>query len=374
MDSTERDPSSSEICLNAEDFDERIELPPPDIKKRAAANYQNAQSPPKKIKIEGDEHFEPVHYAQDESDSGDEDFDPDPAYLASYRAAEEFKARVQEEAEEDRRYNVLRLAQQATGKAKVVRSAAENPAHLTKDEKRDLRLINAKNNGKPMTVVEAKLDKNHMVFLPCKPPDMAEVDRILGVSYARGKACFACTRGVGYPLMSGEMVAQLERFIDEVIPYTNFLIAALKISFYYHQEIQLPVNRHLLIGERPLPHWPPRQIYDHLVEHIFNPAYRRIEIMRELQQHRKTIRFSGLYETDSTIYEQAGRQPTMRDIEVNPIKHKMLMETYAQERAFMLMKPEQLSGFNEKMSGNTRRTIAPKSNTFHQRSITDFIN
>lgn len=358
--------------MNAEDFDV---APSVGDKKRSTYAANAPASPAKKQKVDLHVEFEAVHFAGDDADfSEDEDYDPDPAYALSERAAEAFRQRVEEEDEQERRYNVLRVAQQAIGKAKVTRSAAENPRQMTKDEKRDLKLINDKRHGKPMTVEEVKLDVNHMVFIPVRPPDVAEVDRILGVKYKRGKVCFACTRGVGYPLMSGEMIERLERFIDEQIPCTSFMTAALQISYYYHEHIQNPVNQHLMLGERPLPLWPPRQIYEHLTEHIVNPAYRRIHVLRQLRLHSEMLRMSGLYEVDSVLLEQPDRTPALRDMRVNPVYHKMLMETYAQERAFMSLKTEQMSGYNEKMSANTRRTLAPKSNTYHQRQITDFIS
>jgi hypothetical protein len=302
------------------------------------------------------------------------DYDADPAFLVNAEAFKKYKERLVTAAKNEEQYNLFTLARLNKRKEKIVQATSDPKAAQEPGAKKSAKLIVLQEAGKPARDEYLDLDSDNVIFLPCKPPDVTDVDDILGPSMPTGTACFACTHGIGFPMMNGKLVENLERYIREVIPNNDPILAAIQISYYYTTTVMAPTNRNLK-GERPLPRWDPRQVYDCFTMHRIEPSFWLYNRLRQLGTHLQVLREVGLYSFDAGIIAD-GRVPVTRDLRVSKKYENSLLKTIALEAKLYSMDPKKMLGHNDKLSlaSTIGGVIGPKGNTFNQQKITDIFS
>jgi len=337
-----------------------------------------ALNPAKKVKYlkkHDDAVLRPILHIEEQSADEHINVDPNPAFWINNEAFRRYTEHVQTTHAQEEKYNIFQLSMANSRKAKIVQATEDPKAAKTKDEEKGKKLIALQEAGKPARDEFLDFDDDNLIYLPCKPPDLVDVDEVLGPSLPPGTPCFACTHGVGFPLMNGKLVENLEKYIREVLPNNDIILASIMISYQYTTTVQGPTNRGLKQGERPLPNWEPRQVYDCLTQHRMEPSHWIYNTLRELQAHRRTIREVGLYNFDAGILAN-GRVPTARDVRISKKYQEMYFKTIEMEMKIMSKDPKKMIGHNEKMSisSSLGSIIGPKTNTFEQQRITDIFS
>jgi hypothetical protein len=323
--------------------------------------------------------FRPIPHFDDEegvvvTEDDPPDFDPDPAYQINEDAFKRYKETIKLSNDNEKRYNIYQLSRLNARKAKIVDATADPKLATEPGAKKSAKLIALQEAGKPARDEYLDLDSDNVIYLPCKPPEITEVDDMLGPAKPPGTSCFACTRGVGFPMMNGKLVENLERYMREVIPNTNPMLAAVMIAHYYATKVQAPTNRNLS-GDTPLPDWEPRQVYDCIATHRVEPSVWQYKRLRELQQHAQLIRECGLYNFDAGILAD-NRVPCTRDIRISKKYEASYFKTIELEMKLYGKDPKKMIGHNDKLSiaSSIGGIIGQKTNTYVPRAITDIFS
>jgi len=336
------------------------------------------KQPAKKVKFlhnQKENGFKPIAHFDDSDalDTEEHEVEADPAFSLNAEAYRRYEETLRKSKAEEKTYSIFQLARLNDRKARVSQ-ALQDPDKAAPDEKKAKNLITLQEAGKPPKTEYVDLDTTHVWFLPAKPPDLVDIDEILGPSPPTGTPCFACTHGVGYPMMNGKLVENLEKYVRETLPNTEPIQASIKIAYYYTKNVQAPTNRNLK-GEQPLPNWTPRQVFDCFSYHRVEPSFWQYNTLRELRQHRRIIRETGLYNYDSGILSD-GRVPTARDIFRSKDAEEAYFKTIDKEIKVFSLDPKKMAGHNEKLSiaSSIGTVFAPKVNTFEQQKISDIFS
>jgi hypothetical protein len=294
-----------------------------------------------------------------------EDMDPD--FRKNMEQTLVFKNQLKTTIETEKTYNMFRLAEQNLRAGKVADDDEKLDPVIGKDKK--ILKFKAADHALNEHLVEA--DVNGLLFLPCKPPITSNVDSVLGDPLPAGTFCFGCSYGIGFPHLNGTLVENLEKFMREVIPNSDPIQAAIKISVYYEKYVRAVANKNLEPSDKPLSEWLPRQVFDHIRTHTYEASIWTFNKIRDLEEHAEVIRECGLYVFDSSILS-SGRQPTRRDIRVNAKYHKMLMETTKLQMDLMKRNITKQFGHNDKITiaSSVGQLIGPKQNILKQTQLT----
>lgn len=374
---------SSEEDFDYEDWlEEQDKLKRKQTRDLDVSSFEEAASealhPAKKVKYlkkHDDNALRPVVYETPDFSEDAPDIDPNPAFKMNAEAFRRYEEHAKKAGDAEKSYNFFQLSQLNARKAKIVEATNDPKVVASKEEKQAKNLIALQEAGKPARDEYLDMDSDNIIYLPCKPPDIVEVDEILGPSLPPGTPCFACTHGVGFPLMNGKLVENLEKYIREVLPNNDIILASIQIAYQYATTVQAPTNRGLKKGERPLPDWTPRQVYDCLTMHRLEPSHWIYNTLRELQSHRRTIREVGLYNFDAGILAD-GRVPAARDVRISKKYQESYFKTIELELKILSKDPKKMIGHNEKMSiaSSLGSIIGPKTNTFEQQRISDIFS
>jgi hypothetical protein len=398
-DDDEVQPAESELNFDLEDDGESedinskrkrstVDLDAPPTSEDDDSGYEKLpadslkSNPAKKVKFlkkHNDNTYRPnVHFDDEDvpqmSDEDENVYEPDPAYQINEEALRKYNEIHKTAAANDKQYNFFQLSRLNKKKQQIVEATSDPKLAQEPGAKKAAKLITLQEAGKPARDEYLDLDSDNIMYLPCKPPDVTEVDDILGPSMATGTACFACTHGIGFPMMNGKLVENLERYIKEVVPNTDPILAAIKISHYYTTSVQAPTNRNLN-GDRPLPRWEARQVYDCLTTHRIEPSFFLFNRLRQLQTHLQVIREVGMYSFDAGILAD-NREPCTRDIRVSKKYEASFFKTIELELKLYGKDPKKMLGHNDKLSiaSTIGGVIGPKANTFNQQKITDIFS
>jgi hypothetical protein len=230
------------------------------------------------------------------------------------------------EAEQARKRTLL---QEQSFRVLSAQNAVATAEAKTAGYKRILQLLDERRR-QPLTNEDAarlvNTDHESLLTLPFVPPDVSNITELFGPPISRAE-CFGCMRGVGVAkAVSSESLNVITHLLNEGVRTLGLDVLACQVSIYYTENVQLPANKLLRSGERPLPDWTPRGVYDHITEHIDCAPLTRITVRRQLREHLDILRSGGLYKVSSEAL-RSGRPLDKSDLIVDPVRHKQFLET-----------------------------------------------
>jgi len=135
-------------------------------------------------------------------------------------------------------------------------------------------------------------DPYNLVFKPCKHPDEAMLDVVLGPTEPQ-QACFLCSYGNSQMRIKNSVLNRLREFFEKNAGTMEPWRLALGMWELYEKTIRIPNNK--IHGEGTMPVWSPRSIHDHMTHHNNDPSCMSLRQITMLKRMIKQLDEYGVY-------------------------------------------------------------------------------